>query len=117
MRTAAILVALWMLVGCSDEPSVRIIAPLPDSTIVASVELRLEGHYLSATTETKIYIDLQHYTGDLVDNTLPDECERCDFVVAFAGNSITNGMHTVAVYFFAGEEQLATDAIPVVFAR
>jgi hypothetical protein len=117
MRMVAPFIALAAFAGCTDEPSVKIIAPLPDSTIVASVELRMEGRYLSSTTETKIYIDLQQHTGDLVDNTLPDECERCDFVIAFAGNMIPNGEHIIAVYFYAGEETLANDALPVVFAR
>lgn len=111
------LYALCILAACSDEPEVRIIAPLPDSTIVASVELRMEGHMLSSTTETKIYVDLEQFTGELVDNTLPDECDDCAFVIGFAGASITNGPHTVAVYLFDGEKQLATDAIPLVFAR
>lgn len=103
--------------ACSDEPSVRIIVPLPDTTIVAAVELRMEGHQLTNTTETKVYLDLQHYTGDLIQNTLPEECESCSFVISFGGVSIPNGPHTIAVYFFDGETQLATDAIPVVFAR
>ena len=111
------LLALGILTACSDDPEVRIIAPLPDTTVVASVELRMEGHNLSTTTETKIYVDLQQFTGELVDNTLPDECDDCAFVIGFAGADITNGPHTVGVYLFEGEKQLATDAIPLVFAR
>jgi hypothetical protein len=111
------LLALGILTACSDDPEVRIIAPLPDTTVVASVELRMEGHGLSNTTETKIYVDLQQFTGELVDNTLPDECDDCAFVIGFAGASITNGPHTVGVYLFEGENQLASDAIPLVFAR
>jgi hypothetical protein len=116
MRVDACLVAL-VLTACSDEPSARIVVPLPDTTIVASVELRMTGHDLSNTTETKIYVDLQQFTGELIDNSLPAECDDCNFVIGFAGASIPNGPHTVAVYFFAGETQLATDAIPLVFAR
>jgi hypothetical protein len=116
MRSAALLIALGLLAACgSDEPSVKIIAPLPDTTVVASVELRMEGRALT-NAETRIYLDLQRYS-DLITNTLPSECEDCNFVISFAGNSITNGPHTIGVYFFDGETQLATDAISLVFAR
>jgi hypothetical protein len=106
-----------MLAACSDEPSARIIAPLPDTMVVATVELRMTGHELTGTTETKIYLDLERYTGDLIDNTLPSECDDCMFVISFGGASIANGPHTIGVDFFAGETRLASDAIPLVFAR
>ena len=105
------------LAACSDEPSAQIYAPLPDTTVVATVELRMKGHELQNTTETKVYLDLEQYTGDLIDNTLPSDCDDCMFVISFGGASITNGPHTIGVYFFDGETQLATDAIPLVFAR
>jgi hypothetical protein len=38
-------------------------------------------------------------------------------VIGFAGATITNGPHTIGVYFFDGDTQLATDAISLVFAR
>jgi|ERR1043165_8585096 hypothetical protein len=112
-----LLLAVSVLAACSDDPEARIIVPLPDTTIVASVELRMEGHQLSDTTETKIYIDLQHYTGELIANTLPDDCDDCSFVISFAGAPIANGPHTIGAYFFAGDKQIATDSIPVVFQR
>jgi len=114
MRAA---IALCLLAACSDDPSVRIIAPLPDTTIVASIELRCEGHLLADTTQTKIYVDLQPFTGELVDNSLPTDCDDCNFVVGFAGAAITNGPHTVGLYMFAGEKQIASDAVALVFAR
>ena len=116
MRVAPVLITL-ALAACTDEPSARIIAPLPDTTIYASVELRIEGHKLSNTTETKIYVDLAPFTGELIDNTLPDDCENCSFIIGFAGAAITNGPHTIGVFFFDGEKQIATDAVPLVFAR
>ena len=116
MRLLLVMGAL-VVAACSDDPSARIIAPLPDTTVVASVELRMEGHGLADTTETKVYVDLMHYTGELIDNTLPDDCEDCAFVISFAGAPIANGPHTIGVYFFAGDKQIATDAIPLVFAR
>lgn len=116
MRTAIILLAaLGMLAACADEPSVKIIAPLPDTTVVASVELRLTGHDLT-NTQARIYLDLQLYN-DLISNTLPSECDDCNFVISFAGASITNGPHTIGVYFFDGEHQVANDAVSLVFAR
>jgi hypothetical protein len=115
MRAA--LIALGLLAACTDDPSATIIAPLPDTTVYASVELRMEGHKLTNTTETKVYVDLVQHTGELIDNSLPDECDNCMFVISFAGSGITNGPHTIAVYFFDGETQIATDAIPLVFAR
>ena len=116
MRAEATLGLLCLLGACSDEPSAKIIAPLPDTTVVASVELRMEGHDLT-NAETRIYLDLERYTGDLIDNTLPQECDDCSFVISFAGATITNGPHTIGVYFFDGETQLATDAISLVFQR
>lgn len=115
MRTAALLIAFGASAACSDDPSVRIIAPLPDTTVVAAVELHLKGHELT-NVETRIYLDLQRYN-DLISNTLPSECDDCMFTIAFAGASITNGTHTIGVYFFAGETQVATDALSLVFAR
>jgi hypothetical protein len=115
MRSAALPIALATLAACSDGPSVKIIAPLPDTTVVASVELRLEGHELT-NAETKIYLDLQPYS-DLITNTLPSECDDCAFTISFAGASITNGRHTIGIYLVDGETELATDAISVVFAR
>ena len=117
MRAAAFLIALGTLAACDDGPEARIIVPLPDTTIYASVELRMTGHNLSHTSQTKIYVDLTQFTGEVVDNSLPPECDDCMFVIGFAGASITNGPHTIAAYFFDGDEQLATDAIPLVFAR
>src|SRR5262245_56493473 len=105
MRTAALVMLLGTLACCNDDPSAKIIAPIPDSTVVAAVELRMEGHDLTNVT-TKIYVDLQHYS-DLISNTLPSDCEDCNFVISFAGASITNGPHTIGVYFFAGETQVA----------
>ena len=67
MRTAALLAALGMLAGCGEDPSVKIIAPLPDSTVVAAVELRMTGHDLT-NTQAKIYLDLELYS-DLISNT------------------------------------------------
>ena len=115
MRAGVVLCIL--LAACSDDPEVRIIAPLPDTTVVASVELRMEGHRLSDTTETKIYVDLQQFTGELIDNTLPADCDDCAFVIGFAGAAITNGPHTIGVNLFAGEKLLASDAVKLVFAR
>jgi len=114
-----LLLALGALAvaACSDDPDARIIAPLPDTTVVASIELRMEGHQLSDTSQTKVYVDLEHYTGELIDNTLPADCEDCAFVISFAGAPIANGPHTIGVYFFAGDKQIATDAIPLVFQR
>ena len=66
MRAQAFRCALGMLAACSDEPSAQIIAPLPDTTVVATVELRMKGHELTNTTETKVYLDRERYTGDLV---------------------------------------------------
>lgn len=118
MRTDALLLAVGLLLAaCDDGPSAQIYAPLPDTTVVATVELRMNGNELSNVTETKIYVDLMQYTGELVDNTLPSECDECMFVISFAGASITNGPHTVAVYFYEGEKQIATDSVPLVFAR
>jgi hypothetical protein len=113
----ALVLAAPILAACSDDPSATIIAPLPDTNVYASVELRMQGHNLTNTTETKIYVDLVQFTGELIDNTLPPECDDCMFVISFAGAAITNGPHTIAVYFFEGEEQLATDSIPLVFSR
>src|SRR5262245_24780903 len=113
MRTAALVVALGTLAACSDDPSVRIIAPLPDTTVVAAVELHLKGHDLTNAV-TKIYLDLQPYS-DLITNTLPSECDDCMFTIAFAGALIMNGPHTIGVYFYDGETQIATDAIRLVF--
>jgi hypothetical protein len=115
MRALATLVPIGLLSACSDDPSVKIVAPLPDTTVVASVELRMEGHDLT-NAETRIFLDLNRYS-DLIGNTLPQECEDCMFVISFAGASITNGPHTIGVYMFDGETQLATDAISLVFAR
>ena len=117
MRADCLLIVLGMLAACSDEPSARIIAPLPDTTVYASIELRMEGHKLTTTTETKVYVDLVQYTGELINNTLPAECDDCMFVISFNGPTIANGPHTIGAYFFEGEAQLATDAIPLVFAR
>lgn len=114
MRAALLL---GVLAACSDDPSARIVAPLPDTKVVASVELRMEGHALGDTTQTKIYVDLQPYTGELVDNSLPADCTDCNFVIGFAGVSISNGPHTVGAYFFAGDKQIASDAVSLVFAR
>jgi hypothetical protein len=116
MRTAALVIALCTVTACDDGPSASIIAPLPDTTVVASVELRMTGRELSGAT-TKVYLDLQPYTGDLIENTLPSECDDCNFVIAFGGASIANGPHTIGVYFYDGESQIATDAISLVFAR
>jgi hypothetical protein len=116
MRTMALLVALGAAAGCTDDPSVRIVAPLPDTTVVASVELRMEGHHLQDTTQTKIYLDLQPYS-DLIENSLPDECGSCMFTIAFAGASITNGMHEISVYMYEGETQIADDTISLKFQR
>jgi hypothetical protein len=112
-----VLLVLGLLAGCSDDPEARIIAPVPDATVVASVELRMEGHQLADTTQTKIYVDLQPYTGELIDNTLPDDCDDCAFVISFAGAPIANGPHTIGAYFFSGDQQIATDAVSLVFAR
>lgn len=109
--------AFALLAACSDDPSVRIIAPLPDTTVVASVELRCEGHQLGDTTQTKLYVDLQPYTGELVENSLPASCDDCNFVIGFAGAAITNGKHSVGAYFFAGDKQIASDTVSLVFAR
>lgn len=116
MRTTALLVAVAALAGCTDEPSVAIIAPLPDTTVVASVELRMHGHRLEDTTQTKIYLDLQPYS-DLIENTLPDECGSCMFTIAFAGASISNGVHEISVYMYEGETQIADDTISLKFQR
>jgi hypothetical protein len=115
MRIAAVLISLGTLAACDDGPSVRIIAPLPDTTIVAAVELHLEGHALQNAT-TKSYLDLASYS-DLITNTLPSDCDDCRFTISFAGASITDGAHTIGVYFFDGEMQIATDAVSVVFQR
>ena len=115
MRSEAFLALLGMLSACSDDPSAQIIVPLPDTTVVAAVELRMKGHQLT-NAETRIYLDLNRYS-DLIDNTLPSECDDCMFVIQFAGASIPNGPHTIGVYFFDGETQLATDATSLVFAR
>jgi hypothetical protein len=118
MRTDALLLAVGLLAACDDGPSAQIYAPLPDTTVVATVELRMNGSELSNVTETRIYIDLMQHTGELIDNTLPGECDdECMFVISFAGANITNGPHTVAAYFYEGAKQIATDAIPLVFAR
>lgn len=85
--------------------------------VVATVELRMVGHALSATTATKVYIDEQQHTGELIDNSLPAECADCNFVISFGGASIANGPHTISVAFFDGETELATDAVSLVFAR
>ena len=114
MRTATILVAL-ALAACADDPNVRIIAPLPDTPVVAAVELHMQGHDLTSAS-TKIYLDLQPYS-DLIANTLPSECDDCNFTIAFAGALIDNGPHTFGIYFYDGETQLATDAIRLVFSR
>ncbi len=116
MRIMAVLVALGTFAGCDHEPSIAIVAPLPDTSVVAAVELRLEGHDLAETTETKVYLDLQQYS-DLITNTLPDECGTCNFVISFAGASIPNGPHNIAVYMYEGEEQVASDSVDLVFAR
>ena len=116
MRTTALFVALGAVAGCTDDPSVSIVAPLPDTTVVASVELRLHGHRLEDTTQTKIYLDLQP-NSDLIENSLPDECGSCMFTIAFAGASITNGMHEISVYFYSGETQIADDTISLKFMR
>jgi hypothetical protein len=115
MRTAAFLVALGTLAACSDDQDVKIIAPLPDTTVVAVVELHMEGHELM-NAETRIAVDQQPYV-DLVSNTLPSECNDCSFVIGFAGASIANGPHTIGVSFFEGETQLATDTVSLVFQR
>lgn len=116
MRARLLVLALAVVTGCSDDPSAEIIVPLPDTTVVASVELRIHGHRLTGTTETKIYLDLEPYS-DLLSNSLPSECGDCEFVVAFAGASISNGEHAVAVFFYEGETELASDTINLVFAR
>lgn len=117
MRANAVVIAI-ALFACTEGPSARIIAPLADTTVVATVELRMTGHDLSATTATKVYVDQEQYTGELIDNTLPDDCDdSCKFVISFAGSSITNGAHTIGVGFFDGEIEIATDAVALVFAR
>ncbi len=86
--------------------------------VVATVELRMQGHDLSATSSTKVFVDLQRYTDELINNTLPPECDDCNFVISFGGASITNGAHTIGVSFFDGEEkEIASDAVDLVFAR
>jgi hypothetical protein len=115
MRTIALLVAL-SAAGCTDEPTVNIVAPLQDTTVVASVELRLHGHRLEDTTQTKVYLDLQPYS-DLISNSMPDECESCDFTIAFAGASIPRGMHEISVYFYEGETPVADDTVSLMFQR
>lgn len=112
-----LLLSVLAVAACTDDPNASIIAPLNDTTVVASVELRMEGHNLTDTTQTKIYVDLVQYTGELIDNTLPDECDNCAFVISFAGAPIANGPHTVGAYFFAGDKQIATDAVSLVFQR
>jgi hypothetical protein len=117
MRTPSICLAL-VLAACTDDPEAQIIAPISDTTVYATVELRMRGHLLTETTHTKIYVDRAQHTGELVNNTLPEDCdEECSFVISFAGASIPNGPHTVAVYFYADDNQLATDVVPLVFAR
>jgi hypothetical protein len=112
------LIAIGMLSGCSGGPSAQIVVPLPGTTVVATVELRMTGHELSATTATKVYVDLVQVTGELIDNTLPEACDDdCNFVISFAGASITNGPHNLGVTFFDGETQLASDAVSLIFAR
>ncbi len=121
MRTIAISLAFVLapaLAACTDEPEAHIIAPLSDTTVYASVELRMQGHQLTGTTQTKIYVDLEQHTGELVNNTLPEECdEQCSFVISFYGASIANGSHSVSVYFYADDVQLAADVVPLKFAR
>jgi len=117
MRVGVLLIALGLVGACDDGPSATIIAPLPDTMVVASVELRMKGHELSDTTETKVYIDLQHYTGELINNTLPSECDDCMFVISFNGPSIANGTHVISAHFYAGENEIASDAISLLFAR
>ncbi|HUS28672.1 MAG TPA: hypothetical protein VMZ53_09185 [Kofleriaceae bacterium] len=120
LREAGRLVAIGGiagLAGCSDGPSARIIVPLPDTTVYASVELRMEGHKLERTTQTKIYVDLTQYTGELIDNSLPSDCDDCNFVIGFAGPTITNGAHTISAHFYDGEVEIASDSVPLVFAR
>lgn len=117
MRADGILLAVGLLTACTDEPRAQIIAPLPDTMVVATVELRMQGRDLSNITETKVYVDLVQVTGELIDNTLPPECEKCMFVISWAGASITNGKHTIGVYFFENDKQIATDAISLVFNR
>ena len=121
MRTLAICLAFVLapaLAACTDEPEAHIIAPLSDTTVYASVELRMTGHELTGTTQTKVYVDLVQHTGELVNNTLPEQCgEQCSFVISFYGASIPNGSHNVSVYFYADDVQLATDVVPLKFAR
>ena len=116
MRANAVILAVGLF-ACSDGPSAQIIAPVPDTMVVATVELRMTGHDLSATTATKVYIDQQQFTGELIDNSLPAECDDCKFVISFGGASIANGTHTVGVSFFDGEKELASDSVSLIFAR
>ena len=118
MRTAAALLTVALFTGCDDGPGADILVPLPDTVVVGTIELRMQGRELTETTETRVYVDRVHHTGELIDNSLPDECDdECNFVIAFAGASIPNGPHIIGVTFFAGEEQLATDAVSVVISR
>ncbi len=115
MRSVVLVIVHGTLAACTEEPSVKIIAPLPDTTVVAAVELRLEGHALT-NAETRVSLDLQRYS-DLISNTLPAECDDCAFVISFAGASIANGPHTFGVSFFDDDTELASDTISLVFAR
>ncbi len=75
MRSEAFLALLGMLSACSDDPSAQIIVPLPDTTVVAAVELRMKGHQLT-NAETRIYLDLNRYSDSSARPTgqpLPDD--------------------------------------------
>lgn len=113
MRFAALLVILG---ACTDGPSVQIIVPLDNSTVVASVELRCRGHNLTSAHDTEILLDGQHYS-DLIENTLPANCDSCNFVISFAGASITNGTHTIGIDIHDATKPIASDQITLNFQR
>ena len=102
--------------GCSSGPAADIIAPLEGSTVSASIELRLEGHELGSTMTTEVLVDGQHYS-DLIESTLPANCDSCKFTISFAGASIANGTHRIGVNLIDDNGPIASDQVTLMFLR